>query len=221
MDIFTAIKAILSLGVVGTLVTLIYTAWRARVQPIHYTTDAIQVSMDGSKALAITYTAPEGDRHDIDRFSIASVTLRNDGNKDYENFDFRISLPQGLTSVETTIKSPDSSHTTTLVADSAQKSIDHGETWEERRDIFEKTLTQISQTPGQYLDFRISLFNRGQSYTVSLNVVPVVVQFNHFQRETDAVLYHEQIEVSAAILGGKVVRKKHPWWSFRKHPTPC
>jgi hypothetical protein len=214
------IKGILGLGIIGTLVTLLYNSWRARVQPITYTTDVVQVSMDGSKDLALTYIAPDGDRHDIDRFSIAKVILSNDGNKDYEEFDFRIALPPGLTSVETTITSPDSSHIANLVDDSTKKRIDHGETWEERRDLFERTLEQLSKTPGQCLYFRIDLFNRGQSYTVTLNVVPIVVQFNSFQRNTDAVLYHEKIEVSAAVLGGKVVRKKRLRWSIMRRSTP-
>ncbi len=202
------LKYLLGLGFIGAIVTLVVTIYRARVQPIRYSVDVFAVDMNESEYVRIVVTDPQESGHVVPRFFIGTVVMKNTGNKDYEQFEFRITIPVGLTSIETDIKTPDSSHTFEKYRDTALDKTPQPVAMEEGYDAFSKAFDRLSKVVNQEIDLRIKPFNRGETYLINLTVVPMVIDGGYFRSDSNAVLYKETLEASSAIVGSKLSKRK-------------
>lgn len=207
MNLDDFLHFILPLGLWGAIITALVLVYRARVQPMHYEADVLLIDTTTSKNLQMTLTDPRGDQHHIHRLFLGTVAIKNASNKDFEQFDFGLTLPPGLTAVEAELKTPDRHHTGEKCKDTALDRHLPLITWDAAGEAFAAALENLSKVEPQGIDFKVRPFNRGDEYIVQLTIVPLIFKEGSFQRVTDILIGAEQINISTPTLGVRLVRK--------------
>lgn len=134
-------------GAIGAIITAFVTNHRNRIQPVGKTLRIETVFSPGKifkdHLTKITFSGATENYH-FDNLYIVQMPIVNLGNKDYTEFNFGITLPQGAKAVNIKTKGSDRHH----VIEVAQE-IDFN-------------------TPKDIIDFTLKPFNRNDIYHVSL-----------------------------------------------------
>ena len=137
-------------GVLGSLITNLWTEWRNRVQPVGYRVenDRIFSSKPGLSTLyARVAVLHNDDAYNFDNLSISQLEIINRGNKDLNAFSFGITLSNYNAVIFTEAEGQDRHHTATPVQNATP------------------------DNPLNRMDFTCQPFHRGNSYRVKLYIV--------------------------------------------------
>ena len=158
--IITLIVTLVAGGAMGAVITAISNARRSRIQPIQIRKEVIPFiihKIGGQDLQAEIVLKYKGEVRSFDNLSLARVTLRNTGNKDYEEFNFGLTIPGLRLAVLVQPETQDRYHEMTF---SPQIDLSHLD---------------------NEIDFTLKPFNRNDTYSVVLGILPPPV--DHLQEE--------------------------------------
>jgi hypothetical protein len=149
LDLIKILASILGGGAIGAIITAVVTTRRNRIQPIgasvNLSESILPDNLVKDHVTKITISGATESYH-YDNLYLASIEVLNKGNKDYESFDFGITLPDGMSIINVAVKSADRHH-----------SIQY--------------CPQVSfNSKLNYIDLTLSPFNRKDKYTISLTL---------------------------------------------------
>jgi hypothetical protein len=139
-------------GAIGAIINASVTSYRNRIQPIGKATRIETVFSNRNffknHLTKITFSGTTENFH-FDNLYIVQIPILNEGNKDYSEFNFGITLPESVTAVNLKLKGKDRHH---LIE--AEQNIDF-------------------DSPSNTIDFKLKPFNRKDLYHITLFVTCV------------------------------------------------
>lgn len=144
--ILSVIVALIGGGAMGAVITAFVTRYRNRRQPIAYKMEIIEIFKQNPEFISLQAVLMEGDKPKFtaDNFSIARITLTNEGNQDIEQFSFGVTLKGTNKAIDIKRETPDRHHEI-------------------------QVLNPVGlSTPATELDFNLMPFNRGDKYILSV-----------------------------------------------------
>ena len=138
-------------GMAGAILTNSISTYRSRKQPIGFRIEVDHIlhpRQEESTALTAKVTIQhQGLEHTFDNLFVARIQISNLGNKDYDEFQFGISLPQGNSIVYSEASGTDRHH------------------------IIEPSASVTPWNPAHELDFSCKPLNRGDTYSIKTFLV--------------------------------------------------
>ena len=147
--IISIVAALIGGGAMGAVINALVTKYKNRRQPVVYKMEVIEAfkkNPDLEANLALQINDPLGTRKvlEVDRLSVASITLTNEGNQDSDEFEFGITMKGTNEAVRVIPITQDRHHKVEI-------------------------LTPVDFTnPTRELDFRLRPFHRGDPYTLNV-----------------------------------------------------
>ncbi len=215
LDLLRVLGPYLTGGLVGALVSAAIAHYRSRVQPIHYETSVLPLTFKPDESFRLTAIDPRGDKHAVFRLFTANVFITNRSNQDFDQFDFGLTLPPGLTALEVDIITPDRGHTAEKYRDTAMDKAERPRTMEEAGEAIVAELLRMEKQTQHEIDFKLKPFSRGDTYTLQLAVVPMVIQEQYYQKNSDATLTDEGIQLNTPLKGVRFARRRRRRWLSR------
>jgi len=144
------VAALIGGGAAGAIITAIITTYRARRQPIGRRIDIVPVfrqSNDSRSLRAKIAIAHENKINTFENLFLAEVQIVNRGNSDLQEFLFGVTLGKEDRCIFVETLAPDRHHNNI------------------------QTTVVTPQNPQREIDFKLSPFNRGDSYSLKMYVV--------------------------------------------------
>lgn len=141
------IVAILGGGAIGAIITAFVTSYRLRIQPVGKRFAVMPVFRKSDDTIGLDARVTCGNGTTFDNLFLVNVTVVNRGNKDFECFDFGVTLSNGDRCI-------------------------HVDRWTSDRHHDAIIKTDLSPNePKEVIDFQLRPFNRRERYDVTLYLV--------------------------------------------------
>lgn len=147
--------AFLGGGLAGAILNNIVTHYKNRIQPIVYSLDIIDIFQKGedypklAELTVVEHPLGFGERRPVKNFSVARITITNQGNKDYDDFGFGITMGGDNKSSDIRFQGADRHH-------------------EIRISLPGFDINEEPKKPVTAIDFSMKPFNRRDTYEVDV-----------------------------------------------------
>jgi len=149
------VVAFLGGGLAGAILNNIVTHYKNRIQPIGYSLDIIDIFQKGeeypklAELTVVEHPLGFGERRPVKNLSVARITITNQGNRDYEQFEFGITMGGDNKSSDVRFQGPDRHH-------------------EIRIKLPGFDINEEPKKPVTAIDFWMKPFNRRDTYEVDI-----------------------------------------------------
>jgi hypothetical protein len=165
--------AILFGGVAASILNYFFTERRNRIQPIGCEVKVQSIAPQAENwriDTSIILKTDSGQQYVVDHLFLATISVTNQTNKDFDLFNFGITLPRNVTLLDTTAETIDRHHQIeVLPSKDPKQTLFSGEGLDLVQD-----LANFGNNLMQEHDFVIKPFNRKDSYSLRLVIAPIV-----------------------------------------------